>query len=63
MQQQPRRWPSFDKWVETKLKVDVYIRAWPPGRSFLRRIYTSRGSDRVNAVEAPARLLTFFISF
>ena len=47
MQQQPRRWPGFDKCVETKLRWDVYIRPWPPGWSFLRRIYTSRGSERV----------------
>ena len=26
MQQQPRRWPGFDKCVETKLRWDVYIR-------------------------------------
>ena len=26
----------------------MYIRPWPPGWSFLRRIYTSRGSERVN---------------
>ena len=48
MQQRPRRWPGFDKRVETKLRLDVYIRPWPPGWSFLRRIYTSRGSERVN---------------
>ena len=24
------------------------IRPWPPGWSFLRRMYTSRGSERVN---------------
>ena len=48
MQQQPRWWPGFDKCVETKLRWDVYIRPWPPGWSFLRRIYTSRGSERVN---------------
>ena len=48
MQQQPRRWPGFDKCVETKLRWDVYIRPWPPGWSFWRRIYTSRGSERVN---------------
>ena len=47
MQQQPRRWPGFDKCVETKLRWDVYIRPWPPGWSFWRRIYTSRGSERV----------------
>ena len=47
MQQRPRRWPGFDKRVETKLRWDVYIRPWPPGWSFLRRIYTSRGSERV----------------
>ena len=47
MQQQPRRWPGFDKSVKTKLRLDVYIRPWPPGWSFLRRIYTSRGSERV----------------
>ena len=38
MHQQPRRWPGFDKCVETKLRWDVYIRPWPPGWSFLRRI-------------------------
>ena len=48
MQQQPRRWPGFDKCVDTKLRWDVYIRPWPPGWSFWRRIYTSRGSERVN---------------
>ena len=48
IQQQPRRWPGFDKWEETKLRLDVYIRPWPPGWSFLRRTYTSRGSERVN---------------
>ena len=47
MQQQPPRWPGFDKCVETKLRWDVYIRPWPPGWSFWRRIYTSRGSERV----------------
>ena len=47
MQQQPRQWPGFDKCVKTKLRLDVYIRPWPPGRSFLRRVYTSRGSERV----------------
>ena len=47
MQQQPHRWPGFDKCVETKLRWDVYIRPWPPGWSFWRRIYTSRGSERV----------------
>ena len=52
MQQQPRRWPGFDKCVKTKLRLDAYIRPWPPGWSFLRRIYTSRGSERVN-VENP----------
>ena len=31
MQQQPRRWPGFDKCVEPKLRWDVYIRPWPPG--------------------------------
>ena len=50
MQQQPRRWPGFDKCVETKLRWDVYIRPWPPGWSFWRRIYTSRGSERVKRV-------------
>ena len=55
MQQQPRRWPGFDKCVETKLRWDVYIRPWPPGWSFWRRIYTSRGSEtqinsRVNEI-------------
>ena len=49
MQQQPRRWPGFEKCVNTKLTLDVYIRPWPPGWSFLRRIYTSRGSERVKA--------------
>ena len=49
MQQQPRRWPGFDKCVETKLRWDVYIRPWPPWWSFLRRIYTSCGSERVKA--------------
>ena len=53
MQQQPRRWPGFDKCVETKLRWDVYIRPWPPGWSFLRRIYTSRGSERVNCPARP----------
>ena len=48
MQQQPHRWPGFDKCIETKLRLDVYIRPWPPAWSFLRRIYTSRGSERVN---------------
>ena len=48
MQQQRRRWPGFDKCVKTKLRLDVYIRPWPPGWSFLRCIYTSRGSERVN---------------
>ena len=48
MQQQPHRWPGFDKCVETKLRLDVYIRPWPPAWSFLRRIYTSRGSEGVN---------------
>ena len=47
MQQQPRRWPAFDKCVKTKLRLDVYIRPRPPGWLFLRRIYTSRGSGRV----------------
>ena len=47
MQQKPRRWRGFDKCVETKLRWDVYIRPWPPGWSFWRRIYTSRGSERV----------------
>ena len=47
MQQQPRQWPGFDKCVEPKLRWDVYIRPWPPGWSFWRRIYTSRGSERV----------------
>ena len=50
MQQQPRRWPGFDKCVETNLRLDVYIHPWPPGWSFLRRICTSRGSERVNTV-------------
>ena len=53
MQQQPRRWPGFDKCVETKLRWDVYIRPWPPGWSFLRRIYTSRGSEWVNLLWFP----------
>ena len=52
MQQQPRRWPGFDKCVEAKLRWDVYIRPWPPGWSFWRRIYTSRGSERVKALAA-----------
>ena len=47
MQQQPYRWPGFDKCLETKLWLDVYIRPWPPAWSFLRRIYTSHGSERV----------------
>ena len=47
MQQQPRRCPGFDECVETKLRWDVCIRPWPPGWSFWRRIYTSRGSERV----------------
>ena len=47
MQQQPHRWLGFDKWVETKLRLDVYIRPWPPAWSYLRRIYTSCGSERV----------------
>ena len=55
MQQQPRRWPGFDKCVETKLRWDVYIRPWPPGWSFLRRIYTSRGSERVKCLVLPTR--------
>ena len=50
MQQQPRRWPGFEKCVETKLRWDVYIRSWPPGWLFLRRIFTSRGSERVKSV-------------
>ena len=49
MQRQPRGWPGFDKCVETKLRLDVYIRPWPPGWSFLRRIYTSRASEWVKA--------------
>ena len=55
MQQQSRRctWPGFDKSVETKLRLDVYIRPWPPGWSFLRRIYTSRGSERVKLLSLP----------
>ena len=55
MQQQPRRWPGFDKCVETKLRWDVYIRPWPPGWSFWRRIYTSRGSERVKRQAQTAR--------
>ena len=47
MQQQPRQRPGFDKCVETKLRMDIFIRPWLPGWSFLRRIYTSRGSERV----------------
>ena len=47
MQQQPHRGPGFDKCVETKLRLDLYIRPWPPAWSFLRRIYASRGSERV----------------
>ena len=39
MQQQPHRWPGFDKSAETKLRLDVYIRPWPPAWLFLRRIY------------------------
>ena len=50
MQPEPRRWPGFDKCVETQLRLDVYIRPWPPGWSFLRRIYTSRGSERVDPI-------------
>ena len=52
MQQQPRRWPGFDKCVETKLRWDVYIRPWPPGWSFWRHIYTSRGSERVKCLKS-----------
>ena len=51
MQQQRSRWPGFDKSVETKLRWDVYIRPWPPGWSFWRRIYTSRGSERVKKIK------------
>ena len=29
--QRPRRWLGFDKCGETKLRLDVYIRPWPPG--------------------------------
>ena len=47
MPQQPPQWPGFEKCVETKLRLDVYIRLWTPGWSFLRRIYTSRVSERV----------------
>ena len=50
MQQQPRRWPGFDKCAKRKLRLDVYIRPWPPGWSFLRRIYTSRCSERGNKI-------------
>ena len=57
MQQQPRRWPGFDKCVETKLRWDVYIRPWPPGWSFWRRIYTSRGSERVKSSECESRIV------
>ena len=57
MQQQPRRWPGFDKCVETKLRWDVYIRPWPPGWSFWRRIYTSRGSERVNVPASENQVL------
>ena len=57
MQQQPHRWPGFDKCVKTKLRLDVYIRPWPPGWSFLRRIYTSRGSKLVN----PRKIANFRI--
>ena len=38
----------FKKKKKKKLRWDVYIRPWPPGWSFWRRIYTSRGSERVN---------------
>ena len=37
LQEQPHRWPGFDKCVETKLSLDVYIRPWPPAWPFLRR--------------------------
>ena len=30
MQQQPHRWQGFDKCEETKLRLDEYIRPWPP---------------------------------
>ena len=33
---------------KNEIWLDVYLRPWPPGWSFLRRIYTSRGSERVN---------------
>ena len=56
MQQQPRRWPGFDKCVKTKLRLDVYIRPWPPGWSFLRRIYTSRDSERVKSLAQQSRI-------
>ena len=50
VQQQPHRRPGFDKCVEMKLRLDIYIRPWSPAWSFLRHIYTSRGSERVNAM-------------
>ena len=57
--------PSFDKCVETKLRWDVYIRPWPPGWSFWRRIYTSRGSERVKLLicrESPTHQLRHFVA-
>ena len=54
MQQQPHRWPGFDKCVETKLRLDVYIRPWLPAWSFLRRIHTSRGSERFKRLQSTA---------
>ena len=60
MQQQPRRWPDYDKSEETKLRQDVYIRPWPPGWSFWRRIYTSRGSEQVKErIQQLFRLIGF----
>ena len=38
MRKQPRRWPGFDKCVETKLRLDVFTRPWPPGW-FLCNVY------------------------
>ena len=50
MQQQPHRWPGFDKCVETKLKLDVYTTLATGMVVFATYIYTwytSRGSERV----------------
>ena len=44
-QQQPRR--VFTNVQKRNWGLNVYICPWPPGWSFLRRIYTSRGSERV----------------